>query len=188
METCMLCKENYTILYSICSCLDSNVCRDCYELSNENNLEKCPVCRAELNFKLIYSNYKINILFIINIVCGLLYYITLLTCPIYIIVNNTNNNNIDNNNNNNNIDNIIYKCNKCNNTFTTLKYLEKHQEKCNGLICINCNTKLSNKCNYINHINICGIFTCTKCNTTFNSKTKYSNHYKKCNKDIATTI
>ena len=94
----------------------------------------------------------------------------------------------NNNNNNNNIDNIIYKCNKCNNTFTTLKYLEKHQEKCNGLICINCNTKLSNKCNYINHINICGIFTCTKCNTTFNSKTKYSNHYKKCNKDIATTI
>jgi hypothetical protein len=104
----MLCKENYNILYSICSCLDSNVCRDCYELSNENNIEKCPVCRSELNFKLIYSNYTVNILFIINIVCGLLYYITLLTCPIYIIVNNTNNsnNNIDNNINNiNNINN-----------------------------------------------------------------------------------
>jgi hypothetical protein len=53
----------------------------------------------------------------------------------------------------------IYKCNKCQKNYKTIKYLINHQKSCNGL----------------------SVLTCPKCMFTFTSRFSKSNHIKKNN-------
>lgn len=83
---CLLCHEEINnTLYKICSCEDSNVCDPCYRLLNSNKIDKCPICRAELDIQLLNDSkkyyYKIfkNLIYLLcNIFIQLIY-------PVYLI-------------------------------------------------------------------------------------------------------
>ena len=85
MTFCMLCKDEEQQLYSICSCLDSNVCVDCYNLCNENKMKTCPICRSNLNFTYVKNYKKIFFGIFLNWLFFIFYYVTQLACPIYSI-------------------------------------------------------------------------------------------------------
>ena len=75
-----------------------------------------------------------------------------------------------------------YKCHKCGRILSTLNYLNKHIEQCEGLSCPKCGSIFSSKYNFQTHVKNCGSFKCVNCNLTFNSNHKYKKHMLKCQK------
>ena len=68
--TCYICKDEPEVLYKICSCVDSLLCIECLELSNNNingrdtyheNMLKCSICRQFLEFNYYNKDYYKNV-------------------------------------------------------------------------------------------------------------------------------
>lgn len=49
--TCFLCRNEGEILYKICDCNDSIICKDCYCVEETHNMNTCGICRKPYSFK-----------------------------------------------------------------------------------------------------------------------------------------
>jgi hypothetical protein len=103
MDSCVLCKDEDAPLYSICTCVDSNICYGCYVLSNSNKLVLCPVCRQQLQFIETCNYGKIVLKIVIYVILYLVWFLAQLICPIYSIIKYSHNNYINNIDNSENI-------------------------------------------------------------------------------------
>ena len=54
---CFLCHDTPKVLYKLCDCEASNICVECYNIDNTQNMIRCPICRRDFIF-----NYKRNYL------------------------------------------------------------------------------------------------------------------------------
>lgn len=57
--TCFLCRDDATILYKICDCNDSIICKDCYYIDETQDMNNCGICRKPyvFNYKRDYVEY-----------------------------------------------------------------------------------------------------------------------------------
>ena len=90
---CVICHDSLIEkkeLLKICNCVDSLVCCDCYGILNSTKVDKCPVCKVKLKYKintnifsnifiyfnhnkLLFSNILVNII-LVNIIIFYKYY------------------------------------------------------------------------------------------------------------------
>lgn len=90
---CVICHDSLIEkkeLLKICNCVDSLVCNDCYDILNRTKVNKCPVCKVKLNYKinknifsnifiyfnhnkLLFSNILVNVI-LVNIIIFYKYY------------------------------------------------------------------------------------------------------------------
>ena len=109
---CVICFENIInleekVLNKLCVCTDSLVCNKCLIYMENNNIKKCPVCRANLNIYTINRyifNIKNVILYYINFIIFILFNVIIYNMALnykyynnktdYPIINNYNNDDI----------------------------------------------------------------------------------------------
>ena len=85
---CIICREEFSNINKICICRDSYVCNNCLILANNNNMNRCPVCRKNLNYT-YYRDYSQYTKIIIKpIFANIATIIIPLIYPIYDLYNN----------------------------------------------------------------------------------------------------
>jgi hypothetical protein len=64
---CFLCHDTPNVLYKLCECLESNICVDCYNIDNTQNMIRCPICRRDFifNYKRNYGEFTKDVLYIV---------------------------------------------------------------------------------------------------------------------------
>ena len=92
-KKCVICHDSLIEkkeLFKICNCVDSLICNDCYDILNRTKVDKCPVCKVKLNYKinknifsnifiyfnhnkLLFSNILVNVI-LVNIIIFYKYY------------------------------------------------------------------------------------------------------------------
>ena len=85
---CVICKDNFENTNKICICNSSYLCNDCLQLSNNNKIKKCPICRRDLEYTNHYKYCNIFFsffLFNFKLLCTLYIFIS---GSFYIMYNN----------------------------------------------------------------------------------------------------
>lgn len=86
--TCIICTdetENDNLL-KLCICVDSKVCLSCYNELNKNNIEKCPVCRRDLEIVHILNKKQYMINIFKNLFYTIFFLIVQLCYPTFLII------------------------------------------------------------------------------------------------------
>jgi hypothetical protein len=105
---CLICRETYSEINKICICRDSFICDSCLELSNKNEITRCPICRKDLKIKKSINYFKYLFLLFGQILFQLFIYLVPLIILIYMYIEHDNNYNVLNENYHFIIFNIIF--------------------------------------------------------------------------------
>jgi hypothetical protein len=71
---CFICKDEFENINKICVCNSSYLCNDCLNLTNDNRIKKCPICRRDLE---CIKQYKY---------CNILFYLLVMKFTLLIIL------------------------------------------------------------------------------------------------------
>ena len=80
---CFICKEENDVLYKVCDCNGSTLCRECYNIDKTMQMKNCAICRK--TYEIYYKRNYFNLIKIILL--QLILFIIPYIIPIYIIYN-----------------------------------------------------------------------------------------------------
>ena len=55
---CFICRDTCDILYKICDCKSSIICKDCYCINSTHTMNNCGICRTEYQFNYTRNNIE----------------------------------------------------------------------------------------------------------------------------------
>jgi hypothetical protein len=94
---CFLCHDTPDVLYKLCECLESNVCVECYNNDNTQQMKRCAICRRNFTYnkKRDYKEF-FNVIIYVFILFSSYVFIELFP-PLYIYYYDSNESQIINN-------------------------------------------------------------------------------------------
>ena len=76
---CFLCHDTPDVLYKLCECLESNICAECYNIDNTQQMARCAICRRDFTY-----NYKRNYLILTkDVLCIVLLFIAIISIELF---------------------------------------------------------------------------------------------------------